>query len=101
MAVPPLPKKQGLFGDPLLTPLHRKILENHLVLGAKQFLVSRFLSDRDKTAVNPDGFTRILTMSGQKYARKNLLGFVSLHPRMKRNELDNQKPIGDSTFFIL
>ena len=61
-------------------PLHREIHENDLILGAKQFITCRFLSDQGKTAVNTVVFTRILTMSRRKYTAINQLGFNSLHP---------------------
>ena len=62
-------------------PLHREIHENDLILGAKQFITCRFLSDQGKTAVNTVVFTRILTMSRRKYTAINQLGFNSLHPK--------------------
>ena len=70
-----------------VTPtLHRKIFENHLILGARQFIASRFVSDRGKTAVNTVVFTRILTMSRHKYTDRNRLGFDSLHPNISQQK---------------
>ena len=64
-------------------PLHREIHENDLILGAKQFITSRFLSDQEKTGVNTVVFTRILPKSRRKYTAINQLGFNSLHPKQQ------------------
>ena len=58
-------------------------MKNDLILGAKQFIASRFLSGRGKAGVNTGVFTRILTKSRRKSTAINQLGFNSLHPKQQ------------------
>ena len=71
--------------------LHRYLLEILLFFSPKEFCRSRFLSDRGKTTGNPDGFTRILTKSGQKSARQNRVRIYSrlLNTKFLLNALTN------------
>ena len=57
--------------------LHRILLEILHIFSPSEFCRSRFSSDRGKTTANPDGFARILTKSGRKYARQNRVRICS------------------------
>ena len=57
--------------------MHRILLEILHIFSPSEFCRSRFLSDRGKTTANPDGFARILTKSGRKYARQNRVRICS------------------------
>ena len=46
------------------------------------------MSDRGKTAANPDGFARILTMGRRKYACQNHGSDYSCHPNQKKKHLN-------------
>ena len=56
---------------------HRNLLEILSIFSPAEFCRSRFSSDRGKTTANPDGFARISTKSGRKYARQNRVRICS------------------------
>ncbi len=59
---------------------HRNLHKILFVFSPSEFCRSRFLSDRGKTAENPDGFTRILTKDRRKHARQNHGSDYCSHP---------------------
>ncbi len=63
--------------------LHRDLHKILLIFSPMEFCRSRFSSGRGKTAVNPDGFTRILTKDRRKTARQNRVRIYSRLVKVK------------------